>query len=488
MIEDDSQDGRFPAPDEGDEGDGGSRTFAPVAAVNAMALIQEREINQQVATARRYPRDLRGFVGSTKSLVIQDEETAMECIYALPKRRGSDNEIVGPSVRFAELVGSCWGNSRYASRIVDEGQQFVTAQAVFQDLERNIAVSVEVQRRIVGTTGRRYGVDMIGVTSAAAMSIALRNAILKGIPGPMWKPAYSAAMALIAGSFESVEKRRIAALKAYATMGFEEPLVLEMLGLSRAEQIEPKHMLILRGTLTALRDGDTTAGQVFGNLPSRQAKRQGIADRGNLETRIQSGKQSTETRVGGNDGDSASGQSGKGETSAGSGDRASRDRPVDAPLQGADGDSPVGGASSGRTDAAPKEAGASEGGAGQPEGTGTVPQGDDDGVGEGHGSDPASEQHKPSMGADDGRAREQSDAIATGPDLPPGEWKPNERKLFGNINRDLAKATKAIEVSDVEESYRGSIEVKGEAFKAAAMALIRARADSFKAPSRRSQL
>lgn len=56
----------------------------------------------------------------------------------------------------------------------------MTAQGVFHDLERNVAITYEVRRRIVDKNGRRYKPDMIGVTANAACSIALRNAILRG--------------------------------------------------------------------------------------------------------------------------------------------------------------------------------------------------------------------------------------------------------------------------------------------------------------------
>jgi hypothetical protein len=42
------------------------------------------------------------------------------------------------------------------------GAEFVTAQGVFHDLERNVAITYEVQRRIVDKEGHRYSADMVG--------------------------------------------------------------------------------------------------------------------------------------------------------------------------------------------------------------------------------------------------------------------------------------------------------------------------------------
>jgi hypothetical protein len=493
-MADDEMDGRFDDAGYDQPAGGASGGGGILAAIEPQAnlLIHEREINQQVATARKYPRDVRGFIGLTKNLVIADEDTAMECIYALPKRKGSDNEIVGPSVRFAELVGSCWGNSRYASRLIEEGSEFLTAQGLFHDLERNIAVSVEVKRRIVTSTGKRYGVDMIGVTSAAAMSIALRNAILKGIPGPLWKPAYAAASSLIAGTFESIEARRRTALKAYAAIGIEEALVLEMLGVNNAEQIEPKHMLIMRGTLTALRDGDTTQRQVFGNLPSVTAKRASI----DLGSKVQAGRESAGAGQGGgrSNGETVSRQEPQGGTArgapgGGAGNRAPADA-VPGKARGAGSDGRDGGSVEG-----------SSGRAGGEDPRKDAPQGDTAvAVGESQGAERGPQPEAGPAAAGDagggvgvsgGGAPADSDGAGPGAEartapvadagIPAGDWKPAEKKLLGNIVRDLGKAKSAIEVRDVEDSYREAIKVKGPDFQKTAMGLIDTAAAKYRA-------
>lgn len=228
------------------------------------------ELDQQIATARAYPRPRANIIGSEiEAMATENEDVAQECIYAL-KRGGK--AIIGPSVRFAEIVAVAYGNSEYASRVIDEGQEFVTAQAVFRDLERNIRVSVESKRRIVDSNGNRYGIDMIGVTSNAAMSIAMRNAILKGVPRLVWGGAYAKAQALIAGTFETIEKRRGAALAAFKKLGVTEDLVLALLEKKRIDEIEPEDLLILRGTLQAIKDQDTTVNATFGHIRTDKAK------------------------------------------------------------------------------------------------------------------------------------------------------------------------------------------------------------------------
>ena len=150
----------------------------------ALAVITAAEIDRQVATAKQYPRDIAKCLTELRGLVTSSEEVAQECFYTLErkeKEKGTNKEIikfiVGPSVRFAELLVYCWHNLRVATRIVEEGTEFLTAQGIAHDLERNNAVSTEVRRRITTAQGYRYGADMIGVTGAAAGSAAATGRI-----------------------------------------------------------------------------------------------------------------------------------------------------------------------------------------------------------------------------------------------------------------------------------------------------------------------
>ncbi|KAG1166891.1 hypothetical protein G6F35_017935 [Rhizopus arrhizus] len=106
-------------------------------------------------------------------MVTLSQSIAEQCVYALPR---DGKTIEGPSARFAEVIASAWGNNRAGARVIDDKGEFIIAQGVFHDLERNVAITYEVQRRIVDRQGRRFKPDMIGVTANAACSIALRNA------------------------------------------------------------------------------------------------------------------------------------------------------------------------------------------------------------------------------------------------------------------------------------------------------------------------
>jgi len=238
--------------------------------IGTLAVLNKSEIDQQIATARRWPRQIVTFRREALQLATLDERTAAECIYSLPRKqfdRESNSWIVktieGPSARLAEILNYAWGNTRAGARVVSEDDEFVTAQGLFYDLEKNTAISYEVKRRIVDSRNKRYSLDMIGVTSNAACSIALRNAICKGIPKALWKPIYDAARSVIAGDTRTLVSRREEAIKAFAIFGVTPEMIFQTLGVKGIQDVTIEHMVTLKGLLTAIQEGDTTPEQAF---------------------------------------------------------------------------------------------------------------------------------------------------------------------------------------------------------------------------------
>ena len=227
------------------------------------ALINRSEIDMQIATAHKFPRSIKRFRQEALAMVTLNEQIAESCIYALPR---GNKTIEGPSARFAEVVASAWGNCRAGARVVSDQGNFVTAQGIFHDLERNVAITYEVQRRIADSRGRRYNDDMIGVTGNAASSIALRNAILKGVPKAFWDDMYQAARATVMGDFQTLANRRAEAMKAFVALGVKPDQVFAKLGVSGVEDIGLEHLVTLRGLITAIKEGDTTPEQAFGEV------------------------------------------------------------------------------------------------------------------------------------------------------------------------------------------------------------------------------
>jgi len=235
-------------------------TESMTADSGTLAILNKGEIDMQIATAHKYPRSITKFRGEVQQMVTLNEQVAQECIYSLPR---GGKSIEGPSVRFAEVAASAWGNSRAGARVVNDDGKFITAQGVFHDLERNVAITYEVQRRVTDRSGQRLKDDMIGVTGNAACSIALRNAILKGIPKAFWSDLYDQARETAVGNVQTLANRRARALGVLQKMGVPSSTVFAFLRVEGEADITLEHLATLFGITTAIKEGDTTPEQAF---------------------------------------------------------------------------------------------------------------------------------------------------------------------------------------------------------------------------------
>lgn len=252
------------------EDDGENRREQSIIDTGTLATITKSELDQQIATAKAYPRSIAVFRKRALELVTLTEPIAKSCIYALPRREKDRHTgkfitkiIEGPSIRFAEVIASSWGNIRRGARIVHEGREFITGQGVCHDLETNDCVTREIQRRITTSTGKRYNADMIGVTANAACSIAMRNAVLGCIPQAIWAEMFAAARRVVAGDVKTLANRRAAAIAEFTIFGVTEPVILATLGRAGVQDITIDDLVTLNGMLTAIKDGEHTAEQLF---------------------------------------------------------------------------------------------------------------------------------------------------------------------------------------------------------------------------------
>jgi hypothetical protein len=135
---------------------------------------------------------------------------------------------------------------------------------MFHDLESNSAIAMEARRRITDSKGKRYNDDMIGVAGAAGTSIAIRNAVLRGVPKAFWADLYEAARQVVAGDFKTLANRRAAALQAFVIYGVTPDQIYTLLGVQADVDVTLDHLVQLRGVLNAIKDGSSTVEEVFG--------------------------------------------------------------------------------------------------------------------------------------------------------------------------------------------------------------------------------
>ncbi len=237
-----------------------------IADVSTIEALTRGEVDMQVATAKRYPRNLKRFKNEVLELATADADSAAECFYALPR---DGKTIEGPSVRLAEIVASAWGNMRTEMRIIGVGQDFITAQATAWDVERNNLNRCELQRRITTSKGRRYSDDMIVVTGNAASKIAYRNAIFTTVPKAHWSPIYEQCRLVAVGDQRSLADNRAQWVGYFGKLGIVEARVLAMLNRSSLDEVTIEDLMTLRGTATAIKENQITIDEVFPDASAR---------------------------------------------------------------------------------------------------------------------------------------------------------------------------------------------------------------------------
>jgi len=263
--------------DDFDEGDG-STGLSVIQSPGLAGAMERATIDGQIATAKKWPRNVEKVVEAIYRLATKNDETAEMCVYALPR---GNKAIKGPSIRFAEIVVQLWGNCRTDAKVVDidRANKMVVAEGMFHDLESNTATKATTNRRIVNSRGGLYSDDMIIVTGNAACSIARRNAILSGVPQAVWADAYEKCESMTSGDIKTLVARREKAVKAFARFGVKPEQIFVLLDVANLEGITLEHMPTLLGAYNALKAGDTTVEQLFGAKPGNgDAKKKGDLD------------------------------------------------------------------------------------------------------------------------------------------------------------------------------------------------------------------
>lgn len=241
----------------------------PMSSAELQSVIGGGDLGMQVAVARKYPRNITTFRKEVLQLATLTPDIAAECSYALPR---DGKVIVGPSARFGEIVMSAWGNCRVSADITGEDDSFIYVAGMFYDCQRNVGIKAPVKRRITNKRGERYGDDMIITTTNAASSIALRNAILKGVPKAFWSDLWEASRAVVRGDAKTLTERREAAFNAFMQHGVVKERVLALLGKPGLPDVTIDDIGTLAGFLTALKEGDTTVEELFATVDADAAK------------------------------------------------------------------------------------------------------------------------------------------------------------------------------------------------------------------------
>jgi len=227
---------------------------------NDMHDLVTTEIDLQIATAKKYPRDLSEVRKTIRDLATVDGETAADCWYVLPPRGKSNVPIDGPAVRLAEITAYAMGNLRFATRIVGISNGYVTAEGAAIDLERNIAAREQVKRRVTMSSS-----DAVQLTSVVASRIALRNVIFRVMPQAVVQKEMQA---IKETAFTWLRETLDKLFGAFEGIGVGETDITRLLEVRSREEMTKTHILQMRGYYTAIKDGDAAVEEIFPWLKS----------------------------------------------------------------------------------------------------------------------------------------------------------------------------------------------------------------------------
>lgn len=242
--------------------------MSEVSVVNAGAVQQivGAESEQQMLFARKFPRN----EAKAKELIIRDTCASLEIAASMSyrieredKKKKEVKEIIGPSVRFAEICAIRWGNLRVGSRIIGEDENFVTVQGIAWDLESNLMQSKERRGGIRANWGR-YSNDGIEKVANGQSSKAYREAILKTIPQSFWKPLWDQTRSYVANA----DPAQLAALRDKGLEVFTKrkvPLekILAYFNRATVDEMDYQDIIELQAIFNQVKDGEITIAQAF---------------------------------------------------------------------------------------------------------------------------------------------------------------------------------------------------------------------------------
>lgn len=252
-----------------------------VDAMPAGVALIKAENTQMASMAHLHPRDEKTILKKVLAEIDMAPELASTKFYSIPYRdrdpeTGEEKRVFveGPSIKLALQLVRRYGNAAADVRHIEENEDEVKLMAVFLDYETNVRLSKSYtvskwQRRRNGQTVRLDS-QRLSAHIQANGSKALRNIILDSLPEELVHQAYKKVRALA----ERKAKKEIHdpkkwaedTVKAFAVMKVPKEALVAYFG-HDLDACSQEEVTKLRGIYNAIKDGHTTAAEVFAPEP-----------------------------------------------------------------------------------------------------------------------------------------------------------------------------------------------------------------------------
>ena len=205
-------------------------------------------------------RNIKEILSEIESVATIDVDIALSCFYVLFNEDGKP--FVGISVRFAEIIASCWGNIDTGAQVVSNDGQNITVMGFVNDLEKNSKFSVQIQRRLVDYKGTPLSQEKVVEVTNAVSSIAFRNAIFKAIPAVLFTTVVKRIKSFIT---DTADNGSIVtdAIQFFNRKGVFQEHIMKRLEVNSLYNLDSEKTFLLIGLKNAVNEGDTTVQQAF---------------------------------------------------------------------------------------------------------------------------------------------------------------------------------------------------------------------------------
>lgn len=217
-------------------------------------------IDLQVSTAKKYPRNIRVVMQNILFYATQNIDDAQDCFYSIVK----DGKIIrGSTIRLAEIIASCYGNLRASSKVLSNDGKTITAQGICWDLENNVAYCIEVKQSVTDNSGNTLPEDLQMIVINKACSIAIRNAIFKCVPLTFTSRIQNDIKIFAFGDKTGFISNRNEIIEYFTKQGVSVKDLLSLFNKTDINDLSVEDIFDLRGLQTAIKHGYTTISSMF---------------------------------------------------------------------------------------------------------------------------------------------------------------------------------------------------------------------------------
>lgn len=236
------------------------------------------ENESMMAAAQVRPRNNKAVMQELLDQIEAYPSFAESVMYAKPigtDKSGRMQYARGLSIRAAEAIAAAWGYNRITQTVEPLDENSVRVTATFTDFQSG---RIWHDSGIISKWYRKSGGGMVkhsddrffNVVVKAELSKRVREAVMRSVPPGVRSELQNLAERMVARLLTNDTVERI--VSSFATIGVSLQQLENMLSKPIAKGWTVDDRVTLQQVFTAIRDGETTVAEAFGNAGEQQPK------------------------------------------------------------------------------------------------------------------------------------------------------------------------------------------------------------------------